>query len=443
MKPIQRLLLTVATLATTTFSQSMASPVLVSSIPDNAATGVAVSSDVSFTFDSEMLFSPALFMSYPPYLYSSLQWSPNLNFTYAMSADSMTLICTPTGPLPANTQITWTLNPSNATMDFEDLDGNPLPTITGSFTTAGSSTPSTGTNVCTLFKTLAYYQTDASTVSPATNVPAFFNATVMATNGNPISAAALLFPGSSQPMALSQLPGQSLFTYNNYYNSQALLDTAIPAGTYTFSLLRQSGQLSVVMNVSTMTDYAPVPKINNFDATQAVDPAKAFTFTWTPISGVQPLDNVQFVIDSDSGEIFSSSNTLANTAGSITIPANKLAAGKTYDGYLGFVRTVYQATNATDQVVSVASLLRSTHIFIKTTGGTSSTPKFAQYGTNPNGKFSLTLSAPAGSTLKIESSATLSGWQTVLTTNVPANGTVIYQDVSSADAARFYRANVQ
>jgi len=106
-------------------------PSLVSSLPANGATGVAVTSTISFTFSEPMHQAG-----------SSIAWSPNVawnQFSYTWSGDGRTLTCTYNTSLPAGSTISWRLNPSDAGNNFFDLAGNALPQdISGSFTTAGS-----------------------------------------------------------------------------------------------------------------------------------------------------------------------------------------------------------------------------------------------------------------------------------------------------------------
>ncbi len=104
-------------------------PSLSSSLPVNNATGVAVSSTISFTFSEPMQTG------------YSIAWTPSVNenqFSFAWSGDQRTLTCTYGANLPSGSTIGWTLNPSTAGQSFRDLADNPLPqNISGSFTTAG------------------------------------------------------------------------------------------------------------------------------------------------------------------------------------------------------------------------------------------------------------------------------------------------------------------
>ncbi len=103
-------------------------PSLVSSNPFNDAINIPVTQGtISFTFNEPMG------MGY------SFSWSGvNINANdsnTSWSEDKKTIFLT-LADLPANSTITWILNPSTLPPGFTDLAGNPLPTTAGSFTTA-------------------------------------------------------------------------------------------------------------------------------------------------------------------------------------------------------------------------------------------------------------------------------------------------------------------
>lgn len=108
-------------------AQDTTLPTLTSSQPANAATGVVLNSTVSFTFSERMQTGV------------SITWSPNVNanqFTYLLSLDQKTLVCTYSENLPANATIGWTLNPTGFAQNISDIFGNALASdVMGSFTT--------------------------------------------------------------------------------------------------------------------------------------------------------------------------------------------------------------------------------------------------------------------------------------------------------------------
>lgn len=427
----------------------MASPVLVSVTPADGAIAVPVNSSVVFAFDVEFVYNPFMFSSTFGFK-SAIQWSPNVNFSYAVSPDGTTLTCTPSAAMPANTTITWTLNPIGATLPFMDYDGDELAFTTGSFTTAGSGqqTNAVTPTVCAISKTTGARQTNATTTIPYGSPSAFYIGSVDATNDNPVSSATLVFPGNAQH-PLTALSSVYHLTDFDGYATQALLDTAVPAGSYTFNVQRQSGAITVPMTLTDFVNWPPVPMISNFDQAQSINSSNAFTFQWTPMPNVKSMDTVVFEITDPNvngfGEIFTapnSTNALANTAGSVTIPATLLQPGKTYEGALSFNRVIYVATNSTDKVISMATLTRTTYFSITTASAVLVAPKFVDYSLDPSTGFKLSISAQPGSTLFLESSVDLNKWDPVTTTTVPGIGVYSYTDSTTiGQSPRFYRAS--
>lgn len=129
----------------TAWSVQAQAPKLVSSQPANNATGVAVTSTtVTFVFDVAML--PNTELNGVPNLFpGAMKWTglDASNMSYSWSEDNKTLMCEYSEDLPAETQIRWELNPSDAS-DFLLLmsqNSVPLPkaTYSGVFTTGAAS----------------------------------------------------------------------------------------------------------------------------------------------------------------------------------------------------------------------------------------------------------------------------------------------------------------
>lgn len=126
-------------------ARGAAAPQLVSSQPAQGATGVAVTSSVTFTFNVPMTPNPLLGGN--PFFapVGSVKWGANLpgeEFTYAWSEDFKTVTCTYSGDLPANTLISWQLNPPGVSqaVQLTSLEGVALPIgqYSGSFTTGNA-----------------------------------------------------------------------------------------------------------------------------------------------------------------------------------------------------------------------------------------------------------------------------------------------------------------
>src|SRR5436190_6020171 len=118
-------------------------------------------------------------------------------------------------------------------------------------------------------------------------------------------------------------------------------DSLLPPGNYVFQFADSTqAPLSFVAGPFP----TPVPQVSNFAATQAVDPANNFTLTFTPFAGAGANDLWELqVTDSNGDEAFFKSGT---TGTSVSIPANTLGEGETYNAALRFVHNV--ASNASD-----------------------------------------------------------------------------------------------
>ena len=107
-------------------AQDTTPPALLTSIPADNEQNVPVNTAVSFTFSEPM------FTSY------SVSWSAEVPArTRYWTTDQRTIIYLFSAPLPANTLVTWELNPVGFGTGFRDLAFNPLPPglYHGSFTT--------------------------------------------------------------------------------------------------------------------------------------------------------------------------------------------------------------------------------------------------------------------------------------------------------------------
>lgn len=378
-------------------------------------------------------------MTYPG-LTPSIKWNPALSFAYSISSDSMTVTCAPATSLPANTTITWTLNPPDATLAIMDDYNDPLPLTTGSFTTGSGAQPAdTNFCLCSLTKTADYTQTGPSTLAVYSNVPAFYSGSVAGTSADPVASASLTISGVSQARAFSTLPGQTDFSDLAGFGSQALMDAAFPTGIYTFNAQRQSGPLTAQVTVT--SDYPPAPMITNFNAAQAINPSAAFTFQWTPIPNTESGDSIYFYIDdANSADVYAVTNGLDNTTASVTIPAGLLNSNTIYQGILCFSRPVFVSTNTANRVIAMAGLTRATYFPITTAGAAPPAPRFTSYYLT-NGQISASVSGPPGGALVIEYCTNWNGWTTVLTTNIPPAGSIVYSDaIPPGNPRRFYRA---
>jgi hypothetical protein len=118
---------------------AQAAPRLSTVTPANGGTGVAVGSSLVFVFDQEMSPIPVV-ATIPGLFVGNLEVTPagvpSMDCDWGQEA--RTLTCTPSGELPADTMVTWRLNPAGASLPIANGSGVALATTTGSFKTAAS-----------------------------------------------------------------------------------------------------------------------------------------------------------------------------------------------------------------------------------------------------------------------------------------------------------------
>lgn len=371
-------------------------PFLFLTSPTIGATGVSVSTAVSFTFTEPMIRA------------QSIQWSANVNagaFTYAWGNGDKTLTATYAGGFPANATITWTLNPAT----FKDLAGNALFAfnLNGSFTTGsgGGSTndpcnnpgESDGRGFGFLAKTANFVQTGnanpvASGASFAGNYRGASNQTVTAVSvAGPVNRTMETFAG--------------FFFLSEQVASAAALDAAVPAGNYTLSATG-AGSASLALGA---VSQVPIPKINNLVELAAMNPASAFTLNFAPFTGATANDSISISITEKNGDgEFHAPDPcknilLPNTATSVTIPAGAFKAGAQYQGSISFSKGAGFNTNTIPGTTVYANATAQTEFGFTLGGGPQPTAlRWTSIRRNANGTLSFILTADAGANVVIE-----------------------------------------
>lgn len=110
-------------------------PTVTSVTPANGATGVSITSPLVFVFNQNMDTGVDAFPSFPPFAIGNLELTPSGFVDSEWSTDGRTLTCTPSSEWPAQTTITWRLNPAGTFMPFTSSSGTPVATTSGTFTT--------------------------------------------------------------------------------------------------------------------------------------------------------------------------------------------------------------------------------------------------------------------------------------------------------------------
>ncbi len=437
-------------------------PVLVSTSPQNGATGVSAQSPILFTFNEAMAAGG-----------QNIAWSGNLDaskFFYFWSGDKKILTAFYQGNLPAGATITWRLNPTSSPFgNFKDLAGNELPVnvFAGSFSTAGGSTttnspPSAspsdychsgvtnepGNGAYTLFKTVNYVQTNNAAPVIDPELGATFASFLNPRTNQSYSSASITIPGGST-RSLSNFFGSYYFLYQTF-PSQAALDAAFPNGLYHFTG-QVSGGGQVGANITLPENsYPPVPQVLNLAELQGMNPNADFTLRWNPFTAAGQYDMISLEIHNQTdSEVFYAPDfclprPLPNTATSIVIPAGTFKTSGQFEGTLRFSRLAALDTNSIPGSSGVAGIAVSTSFGFQV-GSTNQTsaPKWTGFHRNSDNSVDLQLSGPANKTYIIEASSNLTQWTAILTTNSPS-GSVNYHDAQAGlTPYRFFRARMQ
>jgi hypothetical protein len=422
-------------------------PILMLTSPFNGAQNVTLDSPVVFTFTTPM--APA----------QSIIWSPNVtaaNFTYTWGPGATNLTAKYNTAFPANTTITWALDPSV----FKSQSGASLLAfnLNGSFTTGsgqsntnnpceGGSTNS-GMGSLSLFKSVHYLQTSASPpVLDTESGAAVMAASMVSPATNPVTQVSLQLPGGAiKP--LTNLFG-TFIRFDDFPSEQAL-DAAYPAGNYTVTITRTTGA-PVVFTLSVVDNAGapPTPQIANFAQTQNFDPTSDLTVQWAPFTGAGARDSLFFDMSAGSGVDFHAPDIcvpreLANTAVSIVVPGNTFGAGAQIDSSLDFTKLSAVDTNTAPDITVFAGYSKVTNFKSNASGGSQpAKPAIENLTRLANGAVQFQLTGTAGATLTAEASADLKVWTPIMSALSPTGLLPVTDSDAASMPYRFYRAKAQ
>jgi hypothetical protein len=345
-------------------------PVLVSSSPVNGATGVPRTAVIAFTFNEPML--PL----------QSVAWSPNLDgrrVGYAWNEDQRTLFCIYDGLLPAGATISWTLNPAGKPPVFRDPSGNVLATVSGGFTTTGSTT-APDVEAFGVQKGQRFEQKDTGAPALQSGTPYGFAAFVALSSAGALKSATVALPNATTN-TLPAAAGE--WKFERTFASLSDLSAHYPNGTYTLALeAMRDGPFASALNLAGDL-YPNPPRLLNLAAAQAVDADQDFRLQWEPFAGGSINDFVQLRVTGAGGTVFETAVRHDDPAGldgrstAVTIPANTLLMSRTYRATLRFVKAVTLDFITYPGVIGVAGYFRQTEFTVKTTGPT--TADVAEY----------------------------------------------------------------
>lgn len=293
-------------------------------------------------------------------------------------------------------------------------------------------------------KVQGYNQSSASEVVLADRNPYSFRAFATPSEASPVLVAALETPLTEEPLLLQPLDRQ--FSVSRGYSSQAELDEAFPAGTYTMVLV--SG--TPIFEGPAEFDYRPAefpvpPLVANFGAAQAIDPASEFTLSWSAFEGATNSDYVQLVlVDSSGAAVFQTglpgeANPLDASARSVTIPPDVLKPG-TYTAMLSFVRVVDEDDSSYSGAVGRATYATET-VFPLGALSEAERPLIRNLVRQGDGVVRFEVRSKPGATVTVEAAEGLKEWIPIMT-STSEDGLIMVMDPAAATLPwRFYRAS--
>ena len=385
-----------------------AAPVLTSVVPARMVSGVPPSAPIIFTFSEAM--NPALttaqFMDSTTYQFLTA-------FTTAWSAGNSVLTCTPTAPLPAHMIVWMVSGASPAGAELND----------GSFFTVGAGEtgcdPAAPMLSFTVSQSRSYVQSSADTPALNTNHPYCFLGCMTLPCPRNATNVTLRGPvGPAANMTLSPIPGH-LTLLDCSFADQAALDQAYPSGDYLFTIQSVSSNQAVTVNLPAGQSCPPAPRVSNFAAARAVDPAQPFVLRWDPLPVSSSAQCVMLEIYGVlSTPPLGEPGAMNGAATSFTIPPAALAPNQTYPCGLTF-QTYALVTNSTGVMLTYCGAV--TEFDLVTTGGTSIivlTNAACSLGTG----FTFEVTCAPGQQLVAEYSSNLAPnqWQPFATTNTTA-----------------------
>jgi hypothetical protein len=308
---------------------ALAQPIIVSTVPPSMATGVSPTAPVVFTFNQAMNPSAttAEFMDvsgFPVFLTASSAWS----------SGNTILTCTPVPSWPEGKMIAWFVEGENPQGD--PLDGETSGVFTTGTVGGGGCTNEVGS--LTLGKAALYRQTSASAPALQTPSPYLFIAcaTVACTNLSTTNIHLAIPGGADVNLSPTLIPGSYSFTH--LLPTLPTLESGYPAGTYIFTLQSPGNTWPCTVNFPASLVIPNAPYLTAFPAIQAVDPSQPFVLGWEAFQGGTAQDSIHVELYGDVFQTppFGLPGSLPGTAQSVTIPADTLDPGRSYDGAITF-----------------------------------------------------------------------------------------------------------
>ena len=236
--------------------------------------------------------------------------------------------------------------------------------------------------------------------------------------------------------------GGSFWFYAGAVSAPAL-NLRYGPGTYRFTLHSLITGDSAYMLALAEDDYPPAPRLLNFAAAQAIDPAQEFTLHWSEFPGAGTREIRLEIARADTAEVVLADGPWPGDSTSFRIPAGTLSPDTAYAATLSFTRYTLEAPGADPP--SYAGFAAHTQFPLRTRQpGGEPTVRFTRWRRLANGDLELTVEAPAGRVLTLLGAATLGDAWSPLQTVTPAEATaVLVVPAAQLGDRRFFQARAE
>ncbi len=244
----------------------------------------------------------------------------------------------------------------------------------------------------------------------------------------------------TQTYAMNFDPAGGLFWFYAGAVTAQALNLRHPPGNYRFTLHSLiSGDVHFTVPLAA-DDYPPAPRLLNFTAARAIDPAQDFPLRWNEFRGAGGREIRIEIARADTADVVLAEGPLSGDLTTLRIPAHTLEPDTGYLATLTFIRYTTQWLDTDPQVL--AGFEATTQFPLRTgPAGGSPPPRFTGWRRLPGGNLELTLAHPPGATLTLLGSETPSGpWQELETRPTTGTTTTFVVPAAQLGDRRFFRA---
>ncbi len=268
-----------------------------------------------------------------------------------------------------------------------------------------------------------------------------FNAGMKTGGTGQVSSATLQLPSAGATLPLDPNNG---FGLKGSYADLATLNAAWPDGTYTMTINTvHDGTKTILLPVTGGAYPSTTPRISNFAAAQAINSCTNFTLTWNSLGGTTN-DFVSLEISElNSGDtVFKTpqlgqAGILNGTSTSVTIPAETLKPGRTYQATLIFAEGNYDTTSYPG-VTGFETYFKATQ-FKMVANGTLFRPKMRLTGPFSINQFQFNVDGEDNRGYVLDYTTNLLSSGTVWSSISTNYGSFPFTDSNVPDKIRFYR----